>query len=137
MKLSTYYFCVKTNISPDFHICFSAPLSNRFFTDCLHLVVNHHEKLIVASGSSRPEVFCKKVVLKNFAKFTGKHVCHTLAQVFSFEFCEIAKNTFSYRTPPVFVSEMLSLISEHNSVEKAENVYQELKEKKSKLFRFL
>ena len=25
--------------------------------------------------SSRPEVFCKKVVLKNFAKFRGKHLC--------------------------------------------------------------
>ena len=27
-----------------------------------------------------------------------------LAQVFSCEFCEISKNTFSYRTPPVAVS---------------------------------
>ena len=52
-----------------------------------------------------PEVFCKKDVLRNFAKFTGKHlfnglclnkvaglVCNfikkkTLAQVFSREFC--------------------------------------------------
>ena len=25
-------------------------------------------------GSSRPEVFCKKGVLRNFAKFTGKHL---------------------------------------------------------------
>ena len=24
---------------------------------------------------SRPEVFCKKGVLRNFAKFTGKHLC--------------------------------------------------------------
>ena len=28
--------------------------------------------------SSRPEVFCKKGVLKNFAKITGKHLCHSL-----------------------------------------------------------
>ena len=42
--------------------------------------------------SSRPEVFCKK---------------ETLAQVFSCEFCEISDNTFSYRTPPVAVSEAL------------------------------
>ena len=28
----------------------------------------------------------------------------TLAQVFSCEFCEISKNTFSYRTPPVAAS---------------------------------
>ena len=25
-----------------------------------------------------PEVFCKKSVLKNFAKFTGKHICQSL-----------------------------------------------------------
>ena len=52
-----------------------------------------------------PEVFCKKRYFRNFAKFTGKHLCHclffnkvagkkkTLAQVFSCEFCEISKNT--------------------------------------------
>ena len=28
----------------------------------------------------------------------------TLAQVFSCEFCELSKNTFSYRTPPVAAS---------------------------------
>ena len=28
--------------------------------------------------NSRPEVFCKKGVLGNFAKFTGKHVCQAL-----------------------------------------------------------
>ena len=65
--------------------------------------------------SSRPEVFCKKGVLRNFAKFTGKHLCQSLffnkvaglwplacnfikkeilAQVFSREFCKISKNTF-------------------------------------------
>ena len=72
--------------------------------------------------SSRPDVFCKKVVLRNFAKFTGKHVyqslfliklpeaCNfikkeTMAQMFSCEFCEISRNTFSYRAPPVAASE--------------------------------
>ena len=29
-------------------------------------------------GSSRPEVFCKKSVLRNFTKFTGKHLCQSL-----------------------------------------------------------
>ena len=54
--------------------------------------------------SSRPEVFCEKAVLRNSAKFKGKHLCQillfnkvagawnfikkvTLAQVFSCEFC--------------------------------------------------
>ena len=51
--------------------------------------------------SSRPEIFCKKGVLKNFAKFTGKHLCQsfffnkeTMAQVFSWESCEISKSVF-------------------------------------------
>ena len=38
------------------------------------------------------EIFYKKVVLKNFAKFIRKHLFQS--QVFSFEFCEIFKNTF-------------------------------------------
>ena len=59
-----------------------------------------------------PEVFCKKGVLRNFVKFTGKHLrqslrlqpCNfikkeALAQVFSCEFYEISKNTVFYRTP--------------------------------------
>ena len=49
-----------------------------------------------------PEMFCKKGVLRDFAKFTGNNLCQacnfikkeTLAQVFSSEFCEISKNTF-------------------------------------------
>ena len=30
------------------------------------------------SRSSRPEVFCKKGALRNFAKFLGKHLCQSL-----------------------------------------------------------
>ena len=36
----------------------------------------------------------------------------TLAQVFSFEFCEISKNTFFHRTPLVAASEMNILDTE-------------------------
>ena len=76
--------------------------------------------------SNRPDVFCKKAVLRNFVKFTGKHLyqslyvnkeaCNfnkitTLSQVFSCEFYEISKNTFSYRTPPVAVFGSKSFIS--------------------------
>ena len=70
--------------------------------------------------NSRPQMFRKKAVLRNFAKFTGKHLCQnlffnkfagkrpeaydfikkeSLAQVLSCELCEISKNIFSYRTP--------------------------------------
>ena len=67
--------------------------------------------------SSRPEVFCKKGVFRNFAKFTGKELRQSLffnnvadfrpaallkkealAQVFPCEFCEISKNTFLQNT---------------------------------------
>ena len=67
-----------------------------------------------------PELFCKKMFLENsqnLQKNTSGRVsfliklqaCNfikkeTLAQVFSYEFCEISKNTFSYRKPPVAAS---------------------------------
>ena len=72
--------------------------------------------------ASRLKVFCRKGVLRNSKTSTGKHMCQslffnkvtglspatslkeTLAQVFSYEFCEISKNTFFDRTPPVAAS---------------------------------
>ena len=79
--------------------------------------------------SSPPDVFCEKVVLRNFAKFTRKHLCQglffdkvsgacnfikkeALAQVFSCEFCEISRNTFFYRTPLVVAPETRPLRAE-------------------------
>ena len=74
-------------------------------------------KISLTARSSQPEVFCEKVVLKNFAKFTRKHECQsiflikarsrglqlfkkeTLAQMFSCKFCEIFKSTLFHRTP--------------------------------------
>ena len=35
-------------------------------------------KNLSRNRNSRPEVFCKEGVLRNFAKFTGKHLCQTL-----------------------------------------------------------
>ena len=65
-------------------------------------------------------MFCKKGVLRNVTKFTGKHLCQslffnkvaglrpikteTLAEVFSCEFREISKNAFFYRTRLVAAS---------------------------------
>ena len=62
--------------------------------------------------SSSPDVFYKNGDLKNFAIFTGKHLCRsiffiekeTLTQVFSCIFCEIFLNTFFYITPRLAVS---------------------------------
>ena len=35
--------------------------------------------LIVNKQKQPPEVFFKKCILKNFAKFTGKHLCQSLS----------------------------------------------------------
>ena len=64
---------------------------------------------MVFTRSSHRKCSVKKGVLKNFAKFTGKHLCQSLfliklyacnfikkeslAQIFSYEFCEMSKNT--------------------------------------------
>ena len=62
--------------------------------------------------SSRPEVFCEKGVLRNFAKFTGKHaapatllkkrLCH---RCFPVNFVKFLRTPFFYRTPLVAASE--------------------------------
>ena len=55
------------------------------------------------NNRSSRQVFCENGVLRNFTKFTGRHLWpeafnfmkkETLAQVFSCEFCEISKNTY-------------------------------------------
>ena len=51
--------------------------------------------------NSRSQMFFKTGVLKNFADFTGKHLCWTPTQAFCCEICEIFKNTYFCRTPPV------------------------------------
>ena len=81
--------------------------------------------MIVNSEAVTQRCSVKKRVLRKFAKSRGKHLCQslffnkfaslrpkacnfikkeTLAQVFSCEFYEISKNTFSYRTPLVAAS---------------------------------
>ena len=44
-----------------------------------HAGMSNEVAVIVANDrSSRPEVFCKKGVLKNLVKSTGKHLCKSL-----------------------------------------------------------
>ena len=78
------------------------------------MIIFHQMTEFIPFESSRLDVFCKKCVLTNFTKFTGKHLCQspffnrllkeTLAQVLSCEFCEISKSTFFHRTPLVAAS---------------------------------
>ena len=67
----------------------------RFSKHCWQypILVTSHEK----ARSSRPEVFCKKGVFENFNK----------PKVFSCKFCEIFKNRFFRRIPPVAAFEKL------------------------------
>ena len=51
--------------------------------------------------SSRPEVFCRKDVLRNFAKLTEKHLCQSLFFNEAAGLGEISKNTFFNKTPPL------------------------------------
>ena len=94
--------------------------------------------------SRHPEVFYKIGVLKNFAKFTGKHLCQRLSfnkvaglkpetllkkrlRLMCF-FCEIRKifkNIFFYRTPP-FASQKLLLQKLNRSIYLGNCFYQML-----------
>ena len=75
---------------------------------------------IVNLRSSRPDVFCRKDVLKNFAKFTGKYLCQSLFfnkvaglrpatllkkrlwhRCFLVNFAKFLKTPFFYRIPLV------------------------------------
>ena len=66
--------------------------------------------------SSHRRCSVKKGVLRNFAKFTGKHLClrpatllkKSLAHVFSCEFCEFFKKNYFYRTPLMAASDINS-----------------------------
>ena len=83
------------------------------------LQINSKSEALFIVRSSCPEVFYKKDVLRNFTMFTGKHLYQackfikkeTLTQVFSCEFFEISKNTFSYRTPLVAASVCWKILS--------------------------
>ena len=110
---------------------------------CFWMIKKCHTRYCsVCYRSSCPEVFCKKVVLRNFAKFT-ENICvrvsfllklqarpatlfkkKTLAQVFSCEFCEISNNTFFYRTPLVTAS----VVRQNTKHKKDENTRIERKE---------
>ena len=43
-----------------------------------HFYASEYGNYLNELRSSRPEVFCEKGVLRNFAKFTGKHLCQGL-----------------------------------------------------------
>ena len=67
--------------------------------------------------SSRLEVFCRKDVLRNFEKFTGKHLCQSLLfnKVAGLRTVTLLKKEILYRCFPVNFSKFLKTpsITEH------------------------
>ena len=63
----------------------------------------------VSFRSSRSEVFCKKDVLKNFAKLTGKHLCQSLFfnNVVGLRSATLLKKRLSHRRFPVNFAKFL------------------------------
>ena len=61
------------------------------------------------SRSSRPEVFCKKGVLRNFAKFIGKHQCQSLFlnKVAGLKPATLLKKRLWHRCFPVYFTKFL------------------------------
>ena len=59
--------------------------------------------------SNRREVFCKNGVLKNFSKFTGKHLCQRLFfnQVAGWSAATLLKKGFWHRCFPVNFAKFL------------------------------
>ena len=62
----------------------------------LQRIIPTQRKVLVMNRSSRPDVFCKKGVLRNLAKFTGKHLFQSLSfnKVEAVWILWISKNTF-------------------------------------------
>ena len=106
-------------------------ISSSSLDNCFSQATGHET---ITNRSSRPEVFCEKDVLRNFVKFTGRHLCQslflnkvevlcnfikeTLAQVFSRGFCEISKNTFFTEQlwTPASVFNIFTVIFRHYSI---------------------
>ena len=73
--------------------CIQLSTKNTIYISCFVIAIS-------AFRSSRPELFCVKGVLKNFAEFTGV----SSGTRVSCEFCEILKKTFLRKTPTVAAS---------------------------------
>ena len=69
----------------------------------LNLICISERGLKTQSRSSRPEVFCKKGVLRNFTKFIGKHLCQSLLfnRVAGLSPTNLLKKRFWHRCFPV------------------------------------
>ena len=76
MRGCTYVLLIRERLylCPFKDIWFSLEIM-KYFWFSISVVTEFSEKAICRS--SRPAVLCKKGVLKNFVKFTGKHLCRS------------------------------------------------------------
>ena len=84
-------------------------LSNLLLSEVAEFMLHKSCYFLTFVRSSRPEAFCKKYVLKNFAKFTEKilswsfffnKVAVLRHRCFPVKFAKLS-GTFFYRAPPV------------------------------------
>ena len=61
----------------------------------------HRSFIFTVAGGSRPEVFCKKGVFRNFTKFTGKHLCQRSKD------CNFIKNRLRFSCFPLNFAKFL------------------------------
>ena len=119
-----------------FWIIFRMPSLAKSVFDKNWLVLSKSSDDRLVFRSRHRKCFVKKYVLRNFAKFAGKHLCQSLCfnkvagllamslkrrlgqRHFSCEFCEISGNTFCYRTPPddCFWMSSFSFLSKTNYI---------------------
>ena len=82
-----------------------------YFLCLLSILLHGHTVFNIITEAAVQRCSVKKVFLEISQENTCDRVSfliklqETLAQVFSCEFCEISKNTFSYRKPPMAASE--------------------------------
>ena len=80
-----------------------------------HTQTNEHSyrKTILTNifRSSRPKMFCKKSILKNFTKFIGKHLCQSLFfnKVAGLRVATVLKKRLWYRCFPVNFAKYLRI----------------------------
>ena len=79
-------------------------ISNEFYS-----VQFPSERILGWDRNSRPEVFCKKCVLRDFAKFTGKHLYQRLFfnKVAGLEACNFIKKETLAQVFPVNLAKFL------------------------------
>ena len=92
---------------------------------------NQKPTLTKSNRSSHQEVFCKKVVLTNFSKFAGKHLCQGLFFIkkrlrhrgFSVNLVKFLRTLFFYRTPLVAASNPTLTKSSFSGASLSEKMY--------------